>query len=1057
MGLSLSKVAQWTTDSSGRGKLELTTMNESLLKEVLRFVEEFSSQHPLESEHVFEEPLQWSTTLVASDFKTDYDISDSDVQSHEKDSEGRPLLQLSAPTVYVRSFSQLSKLVHLADDKKLEEVQACLEENKEPMVKIIGPSFASILEEKDTDTDVQGLADKVKEEDQGKDLDVRVKLLLLLQNMDNQLLSQFLKEIDGQAGLDPAAVRNEVELLKRLCSEGEKRVLKSVRYTSDYVFSNGCRAPPWRQALHEICYLVIEPCDTETLYITCSTAGVFLNGGIKQEGEESGYEQTSDTYKDLETLLKSTSQHFAANTNKQDSAVQELPSTQKIQHVESVVAKEQGQPQRSDEQQEKNAYEALQQRTLKMTYELCPRWRDLAERCGVAEEKKQGKSSGVEKSGEIQKKAKTKMKPNSVSPLPGCRSSQKIKTPAGSVPVDAFSESSNESEEEEEQPERRTESITDLPPEYWQIQKLVKWLKAGNQTATVLTLVHLMDFNLMQETCQLAIRDVGGLDVLINMLDTDEDRCKIGSLRILRKISHNMQIRRTIVYMGGLQGMVKILDSPVKELKALAAETIANVAKFRKARRTVRQFDGIKKLVKLLDCVPNLAKVTENQEKDVEVARCGALALWSCSKSTKNKEAIRKAGGIPLLGCLLKSQHENMLIPVVGTLQECASEESYRTAIKTNDMIKDLVKNLSRDNDELQMHCASAIFKCAEEKQTRDLVRLYKGLQPLVLLLKKANNKPLLAAATGAIWKCSISVENVAELQEYKAVETLVGLLNNQPEEVLVNVVGAVGEFAQIPANKATIRKSGGIRSLVNLLTGSNQALLVNVAKAVGACATDMENMAIIDQLDGLRLVWSLLKNPNTDVQSSAAWALCPCIEKAKDAGEMVRSLVGGLELIVNLLKSTNNEVLASICAAIAKIARDKENLAVLTDHGVVQLLAKLTNTTDDRLRQHLAEAVGQCCKWSSNRASFGEAGAVAPLVRYLKSKEHAVHQSTTMALYQLSWDPHNCTIMHSKGVIKPLIQLIGSVDELLQENAAGCARNIRLLAQANRNARLFS
>lgn len=77
--------------------------------------------------------------------------------------------------------------------------------------------------------------------------------------------------------------------------------------------------------------------------------------------------------------------------------------------------------------------------------------------------------------------------------------------------------------------------------------------------------------------------------------------------------------------------------------------------------------------VKLLDCVPNLANLTANQEKDVEVARCGALALWSCSKSTKNKEAIRKAGGIPLLGRLLKSPHENMLIPVVGTLQECAS------------------------------------------------------------------------------------------------------------------------------------------------------------------------------------------------------------------------------------------------------------------------------------------------------------------------------------------------------------------------------------------------
>lgn len=56
----------------------------------------------------------------------------------------------------------------------------------------------------------------------------------------------------------------------------------------------------------------------------------------------------------------------------------------------------------------------------------------------------------------------------------------------------------------------------------------------------------------------------------------------------------------------------------------------------------------------------------------------------------------------------------------------------------------------------------------------------------------------------------------------------------------------------------------------------------------------------------------------------------------------MVRSFVGGLELIVSLLKSNNVEVLASVCAAIAEIARDEENLAVITDHGVVKLLSNL-------------------------------------------------------------------------------------------------------------------
>lgn len=69
------------------------------------------------------------------------------------------------------------------------------------------------------------------------------------------------------------------------------------------------------------------------------------------------------------------------------------------------------------------------------------------------------------------------------------------------------------------------------------------------------------------------------------------------------------------------------------------------------------------------------------------------------------------------------------------------------------------------------------------------------------------------------------------------------------------------------------------------------------------------------------------------------------CTECPQDAGEMVRSFVGGLELIVSLLKSEHKEVLASVCAAIANIAKDEENLAVITDHGVVPMLARLTNT----------------------------------------------------------------------------------------------------------------
>nr|XP_005290989.1 outer dynein arm-docking complex subunit 2 isoform X1 [Chrysemys picta bellii] len=1053
MGVALTRAAQWTSAGSGTGTLEITPLNESLLNDIIKFAESFSSRHPQEAAFVFREPLEWKTQLDYSVFELGYEISGTTVQSEERDKDDQPLLLLTASTIRVRSFGQLSRLLHVAMEKKLKEAQACLEANRDPIVKILGPGYGTIEGE---DMSMLRLLDRMKKDDD-PDTEIKMKISLLLQQLDMQLLNSSLKHISQEVRLSPAAVKNEVDLLKHFSGEGEDTVLESLEYTSDYEFSNGCRAPPWRQVHGEICYLTVKPHDTNPLYITCSTAGVFLNGGRGKEKDDIDYERKSDICKDLITLLRERSPKFVENMAKQDYTFFEEPTYEKhYHHMEIVDAEDLGQSQKFYDNSEKNVFEKtksplVKSKPIDKKLEPSLKWKNVG-LAGSQDDKAANKVIKEEKENRPIV-PESKKKANILPPGPIKR--QSVSKRKVSEKSDEISESSSESEEDEEQPERHQEGNTDLPSEYWQIQKLVKYIKGGNQTATVIALCSMRDFNLAQETCQLAIRDVGGLEVLINLLDTEEIKCKIGSLKILKEISQNSQIRRTIADFGGLQIMVKILDSPDKDLKCLAAETIANVARFKRARRTVRQHGGIKRLVGLLDCVPlGSANLTPHQEKDIEVARCGALALWSCSKSTKNKEAIRRAGGIPLLARLLKSPHANMLTPVVGTLQECASEPSYRLAIKTERMIENLVKNLSGENEELQMHCASAIFKCAEDEETRDLVRHHGGLQPLATLLSNSENKELLAAVTGAIWKCAISRENVTKFREYKAIETLVVLLTDQPEEVLVNVVGALGECCQEPANRAIIRKCGGIPPLVNLLTGTNKALLVNVTKAVGACATEPENMMIIDRLDGVRLLWSLLKNPHPDVQASAAWAICPCIENAKDAGEMVRSFVGGLELIVNLLKSENKEVLASVCAAITNIAKDEENLAVITDHGVVPLLSKLANTNNDKLRHHLAEAISRCCMWGSNRIAFGETKAVAPLVRYLKSNDTSVHRATAQALYQLSEDPNNCITMHENGVVKLLLGMVGSTDETLQEAAAGCIANIRRLALATEKAK---
>lgn len=365
-------------------------------------------------------------------------------------------------------------------------------------------------------------------------------------------------------------------------------------------------------------------------------------------------------------------------------------------------------------------------------------------------------------------------------------------------------------------------------------------------------------------------------------------------------------------------------------------------------------------------------------------------------------------------------------------------------------MIHNIVIHLSSDNVDLKMQCSSAIFKCASDKIARDIVREAGGLESLVAIIKDKSmrsNSLLVAAATGAIWKCAETPANVKRLDGMKIMHILVQLLSDENDDVLTNAAGAISECVKFQNNRDILRTIGGMTLLVNLLNGTHPPMLENITRALSEMANDPESMTAMEEQDAIRLIWSLLKNPHPRVQAHAALALCPCIKNAKNSGELVRSFVGALELVVGLLKSRDNLVLASVCAAISIIAKDKENLAVLTDHKVINMLANLVYTTDDMLREHLAAAIASCAPYGNNTQELGRLKTVTPIVGYMVSENPKVHRTTAMALQKLSEDPQNCITMHQSGVVPFLLETVGSEDKELQEASAGCLKNIRELA----------
>ncbi|XP_044734082.1 armadillo repeat-containing protein gudu [Chrysoperla carnea] len=593
-------------------------------------------------------------------------------------------------------------------------------------------------------------------------------------------------------------------------------------------------------------------------------------------------------------------------------------------------------------------------------------------------------------------------------------------------------------------------STTDL----WIIQKLIRYMKTGNQTATLVGLCCIQDFDLTLEGNQMAIRDNGGLEVLVNVLETKELKIKLCALDVLKTISENIEIRINIINLGITPILVALLDDPAKDLQMKAAQCLAMVCLRRKARKIVRKYHGIAKVIDLLDVSPeilatNIEELNDQALDSINLAMAGAEALCSLSASRNNCNVMASYGVIPLLARCIHSIHERVTTPALAVLANSASIPHYSLGIITEGMIPDIVKSLEGD-EKLQTNGATTIFKCAVTDKARDLIRIAGGLDPLVKILSEESlfeNKKLLAGTTGAVWMCAKYHKNIERFNQLQTVSALVRHLEDTNEEVLTNTTGALSELLKDSSNHAVMVTTGGIKLVVNLLNETYVPLLRNVPLVIMQCARDSKCMDKIEELDGVRLVWSLLKNSDPRVQENAAWALCPCIEHAKESGEMCRSFVGGLQLTVSLLSSEDTGVLAAVCAALSVIAKDLENLAVISDHGVVKKLCQLVDTKDKNLRQQLGAVIANSCSWGGNCKEYGRRGAIPSLVSYMIDDVPSIHRTTAQALFSLSKNAFNCITMHESGVVPYLLKAVSAKDEVLQEAAAGCLKNIRKLA----------
>ena len=440
--------------------------------------------------------------------------------------------------------------------------------------------------------------------------------------------------------------------------------------------------------------------------------------------------------------------------------------------------------------------------------------------------------------------------------------------------------------------------------------------------------------------------------------------------------------------------------------------------------------------------------------KKIEYASQVCYILWILNKSHEASMSMAECHLSNVLEAYttkraMQAISPDLMLNITRLMYSMAKYGEPEDKLITDRQIVFFCNGLGREAAELQEWSARAftIFIMSEEQQKQfcqNGPEQCQGPFKMTRLLDSKSQNVILSVLE------TISVIGNIQLIRDELVKAgvLSKLQNLWKSEIPAVCKGALKVIGVLTQNQSCLNwteRQNMIPALLEYLNHPDDGFIIYAAKAIGACCNHDNNLKTLINQNGVRKLWSLMKSVSSGVQAAATRALVPFL-KSPTSPPYVRTFVDGLDLLVGLLKSDDPEVQASACMAIGEVAKDHENLGVMTDLGVVELLSRLLTTRLDSVRKPLADAIGFAANYGNNRRRFGEEGAVDPLVSYLRppSVNREVHAATAKALKALSEDQENSKRLSNAGVVDYLLMMVESKDTELQMAAAVAIRNIR-------------
>ncbi|ESX01819.1 hypothetical protein KL918_004791 [Ogataea parapolymorpha] len=334
-----------------------------------------------------------------------------------------------------------------------------------------------------------------------------------------------------------------------------------------------------------------------------------------------------------------------------------------------------------------------------------------------------------------------------------------------------------------------------------------------------------------QDKNKTKIATSGALIPLTKLAKSPDLRVQRNATGALLNMTHSLENRKELVEAGSVPVLVQLLSSSDPDVQYYCTTALSNIAVDESNRKKLATTEPklVSQLVQLMD------------SSSPRVQCQATLALRNLASDALYQLEIVRAGGLPNLVSLLKSQHEPLVLAAVACIRNISIHPMNEALIIDAGFLKPLVNLVDyTDSVEIQCHAVSTLRNLAASSER--------------------NRMELLEA--GAVKKCK-------------------ELVLQAPESVQSEISACFAILALADDLKAKLLELGIMDVLIPLTKSSNPEVSGNSAAALAnLCSRIQDYTIILENYDGISsFISDFLNSGNSTFEHIALWTMLQLLE----------------------------------------------------------------------------------------------------------------------------------------------------------------------------------